>query len=537
MRHFKPAGTTKKPGPNNQNLREEKMTRAKLTVIAVLGLAMLMAAPALAANGDNIWTMATGGAISGSAPALDADGKIFIGSTDSKLYALNTATVTKLWEFATLGAINTTPAVGDSGLVYVASDDNRLYAIDRQTGQQAWAYDIEGKATTNPALAQDGVIIIGSDTGKIFAINPDGTLKWEKNLGVSCRSSIIIGADHTIYLGLDDGYFMAMKPDGTQKWETLTTYGRPIRSAAAVSEEGIIFFGAGDGNVYALDSQDGEAVWSYPTGQPVTAGAVLDEDGQVYVGSLSGYLFAFDSAYAPPEEAREDTTPLLWRYDAARPIGGAAVLGQDGLIYFATLESAEQAMDAKLIVVDNTGALAWEKTVGPAMNPAPLLDDRGLLYAGADDGALRAFETAAQGLAASQWPTFLQNAARTGRAPDNIPPDVQATTPEDLAQDVPVDAIITVTFTEEIDPQTVTSDSFQVGHGQSLIAGTLDVGPDTVTFTPSGKLLYATVYNVKITTAVTDKAGNPFSLDYIFSFETAVEDFENLCFIGGLLKR
>ena len=53
---------------------------------------------------------------------------MFVGSDDAFLYALN-PDGSLVWKFATGGAIDSSPAIGADGTVYVGSSDGKLYAI------------------------------------------------------------------------------------------------------------------------------------------------------------------------------------------------------------------------------------------------------------------------------------------------------------------------------------------------------------------------------------------------------------------------
>ena len=84
--------------------------------------------------GTLLWEFETGGAIGWSFPAISADGTVYIGSEDKKVYALNGATGTKKWEFVTGGKVWSSPAIGADGTVYVGSDDKKVYALNGKTG-------------------------------------------------------------------------------------------------------------------------------------------------------------------------------------------------------------------------------------------------------------------------------------------------------------------------------------------------------------------------------------------------------------------
>ena len=68
-------------------------------------------------------------AITYSAPAIGADGTIYMGSYDHNLYALDSNGVPK-WSYHTGEAIDySCPAIGADGTIYVGSNDGKLYAI------------------------------------------------------------------------------------------------------------------------------------------------------------------------------------------------------------------------------------------------------------------------------------------------------------------------------------------------------------------------------------------------------------------------
>lgn len=72
------------------------------------------------------WCYETGSSVH-SSPAI-ANGTIYIGSRDKKLYALNADGSLK-WFFETGGAIESSPAIDADGTIYIGSNDGKLYAI------------------------------------------------------------------------------------------------------------------------------------------------------------------------------------------------------------------------------------------------------------------------------------------------------------------------------------------------------------------------------------------------------------------------
>lgn len=108
----------------------------------------------------------------------------------------------------------------------------------------------------------------------------------------------------------------------------------------------------------------------------------------------------------------------------------------------------------------------------------------------------------------------------SGPQGDKTPPTILAVAPADNAVDIAIDTTIKVTFSEPIDPASVTPTSFSLNNG---VTGAFSFDGNTVTLTPSADLEYNTVYNGTLTTALTDTAGNHLGAAFECSFTTVVD--------------
>jgi hypothetical protein len=86
-----------------------------------------------AATGAFIWSYTTDGPVT-SSPAV-ADGKVYVGSYDGKVYCLNADTGAFIWNYTTGSNIHSSPAVAD-GKVYIGSYDDKVYCF----GSSSQAY-------------------------------------------------------------------------------------------------------------------------------------------------------------------------------------------------------------------------------------------------------------------------------------------------------------------------------------------------------------------------------------------------------------
>jgi hypothetical protein len=108
--------------------------------------------------------------------------------------------------------------------------------------------------------------------------------------------------------------------------------------------------------------------------------------------------------------------------------------------------------------------------------------------------------------------------------PDITPPTVLSTNPPNYSTTVPAYSAVTATFSEAIDPATVTAASFTLMDGTTPILGTVTYSSGTATFTPSAYLTPSTVYIAKITTGIKDLAGNALGSNYLWQFKTSAPD-------------
>ncbi len=113
----------------------------------------------------------------------------------------------------------------------------------------------------------------------------------------------------------------------------------------------------------------------------------------------------------------------------------------------------------------------------------------------------------------------------TGVTPDTTAPTVSFTIPANGATGVVINTKITATFSEAMDPSTITAAAFTVdGPGAVPISGNVTYAAvgNTATFTPADNLTLNRVYTATITTAVRDLAGNALAVNHVWTFATPV---------------
>ena len=108
----------------------------------------------------------------------------------------------------------------------------------------------------------------------------------------------------------------------------------------------------------------------------------------------------------------------------------------------------------------------------------------------------------------------------TGLAPDIILPKVNSTDPLNNTIGVIRNKILAITFSEAMDPLTISASTFTLKQGTKAIAGVVVYSGTTATFTPSIMLEAGVTYTATLSTGAKDVAGNMLANNTEWSFTT-----------------
>jgi len=269
------------------------------------------------------------------------------------------------WAFHTGGRVISTPAVV-AGSVYFGSTDGNVYAVNAEDGAKRWSFKTDARVSSSPAVA-GGVVFLGSYDGAFYALDAaTGALRWKFKTGGERRF-----AGKNLH-----GY----PPAGEVIPDPFDVY----LSSPAVWQ-GTVYFGSGDGHVYALDAASGRLRWKFKTGNVVHASPTL-ADGKVFIGSWDTWFYALDAV----------TGHMVWRFKTGEDPnvhnqtgiqGTAAVVG--GMVYFECRDAHVYALDAR------TGRKRWTFDLqGSWGMSSPAVADGRIYYATADGRRFHAADAA-----------------------------------------------------------------------------------------------------------------------------------------------
>lgn len=267
------------------------------------------------------------------------------------------------WKFHTAGRVISSPAVVN-GVIYVGSTDCNLYAIDAASGEMRWKFETKGWVVSSPAV-DSGVVYFLSYDSYVYAVDAaSGQLKWKFQTG---------GERH--YAGKHIHYLQPASESMPDPWDFYL-------SSPSVWN-GAVYFGSGDGNVYALDAKSGELKWKLQTGDVVHSSPAI-ADGMLYIGSWDTFLYAIDAV----------TGRLKWRFKTGddpefhNHVGNqSSPAVVDGVVYFGSRDAFAYAVDAA------TGNQIWKfSTSGSWVNNSPVVHEGRVYFGTSVPGVMHAVE-------------------------------------------------------------------------------------------------------------------------------------------------
>jgi hypothetical protein len=162
------------------------------------------------------------------------------------------------WKFPTGDRIVSSPVHKD-GVIYFGGDDGNVYAVAAADGHQLWKHKMGGPVPSSPAVEGETLYVGGYD-GKFHALDTrTGATRWKFATGGERR-------------------FEAKGLHGFQPKSQTIPDAFDVFLSSPVVARGTVYFGSGDGHVYAIDAASGELKWKFTTGDVVHASpAYADE--------------------------------------------------------------------------------------------------------------------------------------------------------------------------------------------------------------------------------------------------------------------
>jgi polyvinyl alcohol dehydrogenase (cytochrome) len=389
------------------------------------------------------WAFGFAGTTSARAQPAIAGGRLFVGSENGDLYALDAKTGCIYWTYHAQAGIRTAVSLGpiragasSAMAVYVADGSATAYALDAASGKELWKRKVDdhpyAKATGSPTFYEGRLYVTAAGVGEE---GQGGSTKYEcctfrgSVTAIDANTGAVVWKSYSIQ---EEPKPRGKNKDGVQTWGPA---GGGIWSAPTIdARRRVLYVATGNGYsdppqrttdaVLALDMETGRLRWSSQPGvQDVWAGGCRadvtdnancpeklgpDHDfsmspvlakrstGQdiLIAQSKSGMAYAFDP---------DNGGAVVWQY---RTSPGAGLGGQwgaaadDRQAYFGVVNQTPGGMRAVKI---DTGEEVWSKPAAEklcgtargcsAAQGGALTAIPGVVFSGSADGGLRAYST------------------------------------------------------------------------------------------------------------------------------------------------
>lgn len=315
-----------------------------LLIVLLLGITLLLSA------------CVSGPRVSGTPGVELSDEMVFV-AYGNFVYGMDVTTGSVEWHFPQEAnnkiVFYAKPLVTDD-YVYIGDLANEFHKLDIQTGAAEWTFSGSSGFFIGQAAEAGGVVYAPSNDGSLYAIDEDGDLMWKFQTGHYLWAQPQI-AENAIYIGSMDHFIYAISKNGDELWSR-EMKGAVVGSPLLGDDESVLFAGSIGGELVALDTNDGEAIWTFEADESIWGNAALIE-GTLYIADSGGNIYALD-----PE-----TGEVQWRREFDGAVVGGLTAFEGGFVLTSD-EGVVQAFDLE-------GTPIWQTSPGGEIVQAPAVND------------------------------------------------------------------------------------------------------------------------------------------------------------------
>ena len=225
---------------------------------------------------------------------------------------------------------------------------------------------------------KEALISAGTKTGilnrlsaSIVNVKKEETIKpiWTFETEDEIRGGPVLD-NGLLYVGSYDHNMYALNAtDGKFVWKYPTDGGIVTRPAFS---EGLVLFGSEDGLLHAVTARTGKISWTYTTGGPVRCSPRVAE-GHMFVGSDDGFMHAVNVL----------TCRRVWTYDTGGPVRSMPFIQGDHLYFGCEV--------GDVLCMDFRGGIRWRFKTKRGVSASPVFH-KGAIYFTSLDGTLYAVD-------------------------------------------------------------------------------------------------------------------------------------------------
>lgn len=327
---------------------------------------------------------------------------VFTGNNNQMVYSVDAKSGEVKWKTHVDGAVQATPVLYNSAL-WVITVNGHLYKLSYKTGEVISDREINATDVEGTPLPYNGNLLVPAGN-TLYYINT-GTLAdiWTFNAGSIISSSPTLHnipdiATPAIFISTMGNRVIALDNDGTQLWQFSPSGGQSFYSSPCVVNDSFLYIGNTNGNMYAVNTQDGSQKWVFTT-QGQILSSPIQIGGNVLFGSNDRNFYSVDSA----------TGLLRWKVQASDMIASSPAVANQ-YVYFGSYDGKMYCVD----IID--GHVKWTRQTFGLINASPLIY-KDAVYIGSYDKNLYKLDTADGG---EFWVRNLQGQMKASAILDTV---------------------------------------------------------------------------------------------------------------------
>lgn len=276
----------------------------------------------------------------------------------------------------------TTPITSEKYL-FILSNNGVLEAIDLKSNKKAWINkDVmkhpslsklisSDKAVFGGMIYHDGLIIVTCGMKAIVAFDSEtGKLKWTKEVSTILRGVPTTSNKKVFVQGINNNVYALNVDTGELIWSYLGSKGSEIGAldpaVLAISSSNIASSQAGN-EIHGIDKETGSTVWRYVFYDLYAGNAdlLLAPKNQIQIASQKNVIYAVHPS--GKAVALQNDGALLWELNLS---SAAHFWISDDLVFFLTNDENAIAVDAK------TGKVKWAQSLSSFITSKKKKDQR-----------------------------------------------------------------------------------------------------------------------------------------------------------------
>lgn len=248
---------------------------------------------ALSPAGRVLWSQALPGRP--TSPVTVNGTRVYVGDQSGAVSAIDVGQAAAhrlVWTVRTGSPSYASVVANGSGAVYTTAGSALVALRDSgATAAIAWRADPnDGQTEVSPGLAADGTVLLGTNGKQEWAYGPDGHVRWHAHRVITYSSPAVTAsglayvADHSgtvhVFAVASGGQRAAYHSGNAQIW-----------SSTVIDRDYRVYFAGQNGHVYGV-SPAGTVLFDTDLGAPVDSYPALTADGALIIGAGNGTLVA-----------------------------------------------------------------------------------------------------------------------------------------------------------------------------------------------------------------------------------------------------